>query len=53
VNKDYKVKTTFKDPAGKWSYAIKDSAFIESSHFFKLYSKLIKEKMMVVLERNK
>ena len=50
-DKEYKVKTTFEKPDGKWQNAIAESAFLDSTKFFQIYSSKFFNRLSAVMDR--
>lgn len=51
--KEYRVKGTFLKPLGKWQDSLAESAFLDSTKFFQLYSKIFFDRILAVMKRER
>ena len=51
LNKEYKIKSTFSKPNGKWSQAFAESVFIDSKHVLRIYSDKLFNNVLANLEK--
>ena len=51
LNKEYKIKSTFRQPNGKWSQAFSESVFIDSKHVLRIYSDKLFNNILTKLEK--
>ena len=44
--KEYKIKNTFVKASGKWPSVIRDSVFIDSTNFYKIYLNMLIDRII-------
>ena len=51
--REYKIKNVFTKASGKWPSILKDSVFIDSTNFYKIYINMLIDRIIMKLENDK